>query len=81
MPKKLQEPSEFVSVPVNLLRGLIYSLYQGMEFLQSSYNLAAQLDQVLEQRGKHGQFISNPEGDAADTEPGGEDHEPGKSAR
>jgi hypothetical protein len=54
MPKKLHDaPSEFVSVPVPLLSGLIYSLFQGMEFLQSSYNLAERLNEVLKQRGKN----------------------------
>jgi len=75
MPKKLQphdSPSEFVSVPVNLLRSLLYSLNSGIEFLQSSYNLAQRLNEVLKQREKHGQFFIKPEGDTGGTDPGAE---------
>ena len=72
MLKKLQEPSEFVSVPVDLLRGLIHSLYKGMESFQSSYNLAAKLNEVLKHREKHGQFTGNPEGGTGGTDLGAE---------
>ena len=73
MPKKPNEStSEFVSVPVDLLRGLIYSLYKGMESFQSSYNLAQRLNEVLKQREKHGQFFIKPEGGSEEGGPGAE---------
>ena len=79
MPRRIQEaPSEFVSVPVHLLRGLIYSFYQGMESLQSSYNITIKLEEVLKQREKRGQLTNSPEGTPSEPEPGAETGDTGE---
>ena len=70
MRRKIPE-QEMVTVPAHLVKGFIYSLNQGVEYLQASLNIAGKLNDILKKGDQNGQRPTELE--AVEAKPGGKD--------
>ena len=76
MPRKIDtqavgDPSQTVTVPVNILSGFIGAFSQAMHYLNAASSLIEKFDRILlQQREQDGQFVDKSSGDA---DPGAKD--------
>ena len=74
MKKKLSD-DEVVLVPARILKGLVVSFAQGMNYFTGTSNLIEELSKILEGK-SHGQQFGDPSGDTSEGGPDAEGGDP-----